>query len=265
MSASSQYFQRVLSPWVPGVQNPLPPRIDGLGGPDRLAVDVGCGPGVLTVYLAERFGRVLAVDRDAEMIEATRELVERLRGRGAGLGEVELVHGDWTACEAVRGATLVCAVNSVLETHGTKRRLMLELIRDALDPEGSFLGVFPSMEAQVHLFRLFAARLDSDGLDADAVRQQLRDELITAHSFDALEGTFASRDEPAQKFYYDLELSFELRDAGLEPIESERVLYPWEVCRQVDAGYFPGETELWDWFVRARAQRRGDGDEAGRA
>ena len=48
------------------------------------------------------------------------------------------------------------------------------------------------------------------------------------------------------------ELAFELDDAGFTVEEMSRVLYPWEVCRAVDAGYFPGEVELFDWFVRAR-------------
>ena len=252
MSLAKEYFSRVLSPWAPGVDNPLLERLAALPGPRRLAVEVGSGPGVLLCLLAQSFDRVVAVDRDLEMIEAATELVARLRARGAPFGEVELVHADWASCEPPRGADLVCAVNSVLEPHPARRAAMLELFASSLAAGGTFLGVFPAMEAQVHLLRLFAAELGRKGLGPADVAREIEEELIVAHRFDALAGTFASRDEPAQKFYYQMELGFELVDAGLEVLESTRVVYPWEVCREVDAGYFPGETELWDWFVRAR-------------
>lgn len=251
MTAAGDYFTRVLSPWVPGVRNPLPARIDGLGGEDRLAVDVGCGPGVLTCYLAQRFGRVVSIDRDTAMIEATAELVEGLRAQGAAFGKIELRHDEWAAVDDLGGAHLVCAVNSILETDPVLRRLMLRRLRSALAPDGVFLGVFPSMEAQVHLLELYAADLARQGLDGAAIARAVEEELLVAHRFDAYAGTFASRGEPPQKFVYELELAWELRDEGLEPLEVERLVYPWEVCREVDAGFFPGETELWDWFVRA--------------
>jgi hypothetical protein len=107
------------------------------------------------------------------------------------------------------------------------------------------------MEAQVHLVRLYAGLLRDRGLSDEDVAAAIADELRGAHCFDALEGTFASRDEPPQKFTYELELRWALGDAGLVVDDLHPIVYPWEVCRAVDAGYFPGEVELSDWFVRA--------------
>lgn len=256
MTVAREYFQSVLSPWVPGVENPIPALIGEIAGQgSKLAVDVGCGPGVLTCYLAQHFEKVIAIDRDPNMVEATSELVGKLRERGAELGQVETRHADWADCEDVAGADLVCAVNSMLETEPSKRRRMLTLLFGAMRsfrrPAANLLAVFPSMEAQVHLLRLYDARLRAAGLDEEAIRGAIEDEFWGGHHFDAYAGTFASRGDRAQKFVYELELRWELEEIGFEIETLTKLVYPWEVCRQVDAGYFPGEIELFDWFVRA--------------
>lgn len=254
MTIAREYFHRVLSPWVPGVENPLPRWVIELGDPDAVAVDVGCGTGVLLCYLAQHFGRVIAIDRDPDMIDAAEELIEKLRQQGAEFGEIELRCEDWVECEDIQGADLVCAVNAILEPDAERRFQMLRTLCKALDhgSPSTLLAIFPAMEAQVHLLRLYAAELARLRVPEETIRCKIDEEFLTAHHFDALAGTFSSRDEPMQKFFYELELAFELDDAGFTVEEMDRVLYPWDVCRAVDAGYFPGEVELFDWFVRAR-------------
>jgi 16S rRNA (adenine1518-N6/adenine1519-N6)-dimethyltransferase len=56
-------------------------------GPDDLVVEIGPGPGKLTRMLAERAGRVVAIELDDK-------LYERLKGDLAGFGNIELIHGD---------------------------------------------------------------------------------------------------------------------------------------------------------------------------
>src|SRR5215470_15008283 len=58
----------------------------GLDGRGRL-LDLGCGPGSLTLPLAEHFSQVIAVDADAEMLaNGTR------RALAAGITNIEWVH-----------------------------------------------------------------------------------------------------------------------------------------------------------------------------
>lgn len=54
---------------------------------DTLVLEIGPGTGALTLPLAERAGRVIAVDLDPEMIEG-------LRVKTFGMDNVELIHGD---------------------------------------------------------------------------------------------------------------------------------------------------------------------------
>ena len=55
--------------------------------PYHVVADVGCGPGYFTVPLAKHlfYGKVIALDTQQEMLDATREQLERVR-----LGNVEL-------------------------------------------------------------------------------------------------------------------------------------------------------------------------------
>ncbi|MCY4631242.1 MAG: methyltransferase domain-containing protein, partial [bacterium] len=45
--------------------------------PDAVVLDVGCGPGTITVGLARRAGRVVGLDMSAEMVESARSLATR--------------------------------------------------------------------------------------------------------------------------------------------------------------------------------------------
>jgi SAM-dependent methyltransferase len=65
---------------------PYPPELVGalpLRGGER-ALDVGCGPGSLTLLLAKRVAHVIGIDADPDMIAAADEAAQR-----AGIGNVE--------------------------------------------------------------------------------------------------------------------------------------------------------------------------------
>jgi SAM-dependent methyltransferase len=108
----------------------------GLDGRGRL-LDVGCGPGVLTVPLAPLFEETIGLDPDADMLAEcerradeqgvrsicwVRAVAEDIRGLGLGLGTFRLV----TFGESF---------------HWTDREQVAEVIYDLLEPGGSLVLV----------------------------------------------------------------------------------------------------------------------------
>ncbi len=68
--------------------------LDGLDLEGRTLADIGCGSGVLAIAAARRGARVVAVDLDADAVEATRENAER---NGV---ELDVRHGGVDALDA---------------------------------------------------------------------------------------------------------------------------------------------------------------------
>lgn len=67
-------------------------------------VDVGAGTGRLTVPLARRSGRVLAVDASRGMLEVLEQRIA-----AAGLDNVRSVHARWEDADDIRGDVAVCS------------------------------------------------------------------------------------------------------------------------------------------------------------
>src|SRR5574337_1534031 len=80
--AAEGYEEAFIDPYLPQVRNPLRQAIDTLADKSKTAADLGCGIGPLLPFLAERFGRVIAVDFAEGMLV-------RARQRCQGLTNVE--------------------------------------------------------------------------------------------------------------------------------------------------------------------------------
>ena len=72
---SSTYYERGRLPYAPGFVEKLAAAL-GLDGSGRL-LDVGCGPGIVTLALAPHFAEVIGVDPDEEMLAEARRQAER--------------------------------------------------------------------------------------------------------------------------------------------------------------------------------------------
>lgn len=100
-AGAAEHYLRGRLPYAPGFVETLRAAL-GLDGRGRL-LDVGCGPGTVTVALAPLFTEVVGVDPDADMLaEATRHAADRgvtnarwVQARAeelpAGLGEFRVV------------------------------------------------------------------------------------------------------------------------------------------------------------------------------
>ncbi|GAA2128689.1 class I SAM-dependent methyltransferase [Glycomyces algeriensis] len=105
----------------------------GLDGTGRL-LDVGCGPGSLTLLLAPLFASTVGVDPDAGMLaEAAR------RAEEAGLADVEWRRLRAEALPDDLGAFKVVAFAQSF--HWMDRPLVARRVRDLLEPDGFWIHV----------------------------------------------------------------------------------------------------------------------------
>jgi SAM-dependent methyltransferase len=93
-------------------------------------LDVGCGKGEFAIRLAERAGRVDAVDRSAEMIEAARRVVP---------ANVSCLQGDVAEMTLPTGA--YDAITSISALHHLSLPIVLPRLAQALRPGGVLIGV----------------------------------------------------------------------------------------------------------------------------
>jgi len=107
-----------------------------LGG--DVCVEVGCGPGRMTGYLAQRFRRVIAVDISPAMLERARAAVP------AANVDFRLVSGE--RLDGVEDAACDTAVCYLVLQHLPHRRLVLSYLRElgrVLAPGGRALVQLP--------------------------------------------------------------------------------------------------------------------------
>jgi ubiquinone/menaquinone biosynthesis C-methylase UbiE len=93
-------------------------------------LDVGCGKGEFAIRLAERAGRVDAVDRSAEMIETARRVVP---------ANVTCLHGDVAEMTLAPGA--YDAITCISALHHLPLPTVLPRLAQALRPGGILIGV----------------------------------------------------------------------------------------------------------------------------
>ncbi|MFH8561768.1 class I SAM-dependent methyltransferase [Streptomyces sp. NPDC017988] len=132
-AGAAPYYARGRLPYAPGLVETLA-GVLALDGRGRL-LDVGCGPGTLTLLLAPFFGEVVGVDPDREMIaeagrQATRRgVAHKARWVRARAEELAPDLGQFTA--AVFGQSF----------HWMDRERVAATIRDLLGPGGALVHV----------------------------------------------------------------------------------------------------------------------------
>jgi SAM-dependent methyltransferase len=131
-AGSAPYYARGRFPYPPELADALRDEL-GLDGTGRL-LDVGCGPGSLTLQLAPLFERAVGVDADAEMIAAATRQAESV-----GLDNAEWVHVRAEELPAGLGSFRVATFAQSF--HWMQRERVAAAVRDMLEPGGAWVHV----------------------------------------------------------------------------------------------------------------------------
>jgi SAM-dependent methyltransferase len=127
---SAPYYARGRLPYAPGFVDALAQALD-LDGTGRL-LDVGCGPGTVTLPLAPRFADAVGIDPDQGMLVEARRRGERL-----GIDNVRWVRGRAEDLPAGLGPVRVALFAQSF--HWTARDQVAPTVRDMLDKAGAFV------------------------------------------------------------------------------------------------------------------------------
>jgi SAM-dependent methyltransferase len=129
---SAPYYAHGRLPYPPELAAALRDEL-ALDGTGRL-LDVGCGPGLVTLLLAPLFERAVGVDADAEMLaEAAR------RAESGGVENVDWVHLRAEELPAGLGSFRVATFAQSF--HWMQRERVAAAVRSMLEPGGAWVHV----------------------------------------------------------------------------------------------------------------------------
>ncbi|ANP51487.1 SAM-dependent methyltransferase [Streptomyces griseochromogenes] len=156
---TAAHYARSRLPYAPG----LVPKLADVLGPDGTGrlIDVGCGPGTLTLPLSRLFDEVVGVDPDPGMLE---EAARRAAATGAGKTRWVGIRAEDLPADL---GTFTAAVFAQ-SFHWTDRDLVAATVYDMLRPGG----------ALVHVSDLKGERLDTEGLSCPVAPYPAIRELI---------------------------------------------------------------------------------------
>ncbi|MEV0596989.1 class I SAM-dependent methyltransferase [Nonomuraea cavernae] len=127
---SAAYYERGRLPYAPGFAGTLATAL-GLDGRGRL-LDVGCGPGIVTLALARFFAEAVGVDPDEDMLAEAERQAKR---RG-------VTNARWVAARAEdlpAGLGEFQAVMFAQSFHWTDRDRVAATVLEMLEPGGAFV------------------------------------------------------------------------------------------------------------------------------
>jgi SAM-dependent methyltransferase len=244
---ADQYGEQFVDPYDSNVETPLWDALAAIPDPaTKTVADLGCGTGPLLPYLAERFGRVIALDFAPGMLKLA---AARLNPEAAA--RVTFVERPMHDLDDLAGQLDVAvAVNSLVMPDVRVIDQTLMSIRATLKPGGRFMGVVPSIDTIAYqLMLLLDQSLDHGQKPKEAKR--LASLYTERRLYDFAFGEFRF-EGLRQKFWQPFELEYRLTKAGFLTPTLGKVLYPWDEspAGNNSLSKFP---RSWDWFFQATA------------
>lgn len=126
---SAAYYAQGRPPYSPALVTTLVTEV-GLDGTGRL-LDVGCGPGILTIVLADRFAAAIGLDPDPEMLAEGRR-----RAAQAGIDTIQWVQALAEDLPQLNLGSFKL-VTFGQSFHWTDRERVAEVVYDMLEPGGA--------------------------------------------------------------------------------------------------------------------------------
>jgi SAM-dependent methyltransferase len=127
---SAAYYDRGRLPYAPGFAETLATSL-ALDGRGRL-LDVGCGPGTVTLRLARYVAEAVGIDPDEDMLAEARRRADRL-----GVGNVRWLQAR--AEDLPAGLDPIRVAVFAQSFHWTERDAVAAVVFDLLSPGGAFV------------------------------------------------------------------------------------------------------------------------------
>ena len=130
--------------------------IDKYIQPDMKVLDVGCGVGTISLYVANKGNEVLGIDISEKAIDAAQRSAESLGIKNASFKAIDFLY----VVQEFQGEFDFIILNNVLE-HLTNDKVGLQKIREWLAPGGILFFCVPSDKSLLHQLKLRIYKKDA--------------------------------------------------------------------------------------------------------
>jgi ubiquinone/menaquinone biosynthesis C-methylase UbiE len=239
---AGSYEREFIDPYRADVRNPVRRLLRRLGGPERVAADLGCGIGVLLPTLSQHFKTVYAVDFAEGMLQRASERVKEQ-------GNVRFIQASFTDLGAIpEPVDVAVAVNSLVLPNPADLEQALREIARVVKPDGFFLGILPAMDAVHYYTMLLIDRALKKGRPIEVALKNAAHHCEHEY-YDFAFGQFRYRGLE-QHFWQPFEVAYRFRRCGFALKRLKKVHLSWK--------QFAGGKDLkeypppWDWFFLAK-------------